>query len=154
MCGLPTATRALRPALGPATRPKTPPGGAAWTGKASRPWSEAAARPWRLHYGSCPRERGWSPAGSAVRRCQPRPPLSRRVLASAAPSLLPAALLARGSQSHSSHSLPLRFSKVFFLPEEKIRLYPEALYSFRTPLSQASTGSSPRAFVLLFICHY
>lgn len=97
---------------------------------------------------------GGSPAGSAVRRCQPRPQLSRRVFAGAAPSLLPAALLARGSQSHSSLSLPLRLPKLFFLPEEKTRLYPEALYSFRTPPSQASTGSSPRAFVLLFICHY
>ena len=50
--------------------------------------SELAARPRRLHYGSCPRERGWNPAGLAPRRCQPRPPLSGRVLAAAAPSLL------------------------------------------------------------------
>lgn len=45
------------------------------TGKASRPRPKPAARPLRLHYGPCPRERGWSPA-VLLRLCQPRPPPS------------------------------------------------------------------------------
>ena len=147
MCGLPSAAWAPRPTFGPAPRPETHPGGAAWTRKESRSCSEPAARPQRLHYGSCPRERGWSRAGLEPRRCQPRPSLlSGRVLAAAAPSLLPAALSARGSLSHSSSSLPPRVPKLFFLPEDTTLLYLEAHDS--APLHR---WARPRSFILLFI---
>lgn len=93
--------------------PRAPPRGAVQTGKASRPRPQPAERPRCLHYGPCPRERGWSrrscsrcaspaPPPGAGRQGAPRSPASPRGWLPAGPGPL--------SSFSSSRTLPKLFS--------------------------------------------
>lgn len=117
-----------------------------WTRMVFQPWSEATARPQSLHYGSYPRERGWSLEGPALRWCQPRPPLPGQVPWERC-ALLPPGGAVRPRIPLPFFALPLTLPKLFSLSEEKTGLYHETFYRSQTSqgLRWVCDGSSARA---------